>query len=249
MRLRTIQLSTAVVLISALVATFSAVPANADTTSAAIAPSVASVHESLVNAQSVTSDWDSIPSTETQRAVEDNARALETHSGLDLDVNASVGWAVDDNSILIQVPVSEGQGAIYPSAISLFVDRSGQVTDVVESIFTPVSSASGHVQAWVNGVLQVDEIVSEVGPGTVAGDAAAGVISPTAAWGSGEWWSALNSCLAAQGIPAWVVTSLSIICAAACVVTAGAGCAICIAAAAGLGTGVVYLCVEFANQA
>jgi hypothetical protein len=45
------------------------------------------------------------------------------------------------------------------------------------------------------------------------------------------YWSCLNDCLASQGIAAWAITTLSILCGVACAATAGAGCLVCLLAA------------------
>ncbi|MDY0404030.1 hypothetical protein P5G51_000105 [Virgibacillus sp. 179-BFC.A HS] len=57
------------------------------------------------------------------------------------------------------------------------------------------------------------------------------------------FWSKFNKCLADKGVAAWAITSLSIVCGAACVGTAGAGCAACLVGAGLLTEGVVTYCL------
>ena len=64
---------------------------------------------------------------------------------------------------------------------------------------------------------------------------------------------ALNTCLAAMDIPAWILAGLSIVCGVACVASFTppglVACALCSAAASGFAVGVVTTCVNYANNA
>lgn len=228
-----------------MVAALSVTPAYASPDSAepAAPPSAAAVEQTTLNATEAMASWDALSEAETRASLAANVSALQTESGLRLDQGRADGWVVDRNTTLIRIPVATGQGVVDPSALSLFLGRRGEVTAVVESVFTPTSATSGVVQAWVDGRLQVSQSVGEPLAATSS------TVAPTAAFGSPAWWSALNSCLANQGVPAWIVTGLSIICAAACAVTAGLACVLCIAAAAGFSSGVVAACVDYANRA
>ncbi len=240
-----LRLTTAAVLTGALIATLSVAPASATTADTLVQPSTDAVQQAVLNAQEVTAGWEELPAGRTQSLVAANATSLETESGLALESAGAEGWKIDRNTLLVRVPIAEGQGVIAPSAVTLFLTKNGRVTSVVESTFTPTSETTGLVQAWVNGSQQVNQNVGE----PIASSASSTGITPMAAFGSGAWWQALNTCLANQGVPAWIVTGLSIICAAACAVTAGVGCVLCIAAAAGFSSGVVYACVDYANRA
>ena len=50
------------------------------------------------------------------------------------------------------------------------------------------------------------------------------------------------------GIPGWVITAITIACAAVCVGTVGLGCVGCIAAAAGVWGGQVGYCIDQAQK-
>lgn len=59
----------------------------------------------------------------------------------------------------------------------------------------------------------------------------------------GDWWNCMNSCLSFNGVPLYLITGLSIVCGAVCVMTAGLACGICISAALGAYSGVGALCL------
>ena len=109
-------------------------------------------------------------------------------------------------------------------------------------VFTPVDSESGRVQSWINGVPNVDQVV------TAQHDA-----EPTPAqlksraYKKGDWWGNFNQCLSNAGIAAWVITGISIACAAVCVVTVGLGCIACLGAASAGFSGTVSYCITTAN--
>jgi hypothetical protein len=235
--------SLATLALSALILVSSVSPAVAAEVDQPVHLTTEAVQLAALNARAETSSWVTLSATETQSLLADSESSVRTQSMLELDVSRAEGWAIDRDTTLLKIPVTEYQGAVAPSALMLFLDREGRVTSTVESVFTPTSESSGRVRAWVNGEVQVDQAVGAPVSAPSFG------AQPLAALGSSKWWNALNKCLSSQGVPAWIVTGLSIICAAACVVTAGAGCVLCIAAAAGFSSGVVYVCVDYANRA
>jgi hypothetical protein len=79
---------------------------------------------------------------------------------------------------------------------------------------------------WNNGKLAADQVFDE------------GQVHPEFSW------EVLNSCLSNAGIAWATVALISVVCAAACVGTAGAGCVICIAALSGDTGGIIGACVE-----
>lgn len=228
-----------------MVAVLSVTPANATSNDAStpLRPSTAAVQEAVLNATEATSNLDVLDDVQTQSLLVANASDVDTASGLDLALEQATGWAVDRNTTLIRIPIAAGQGVVDPSSLALFVGRFGEVTSAVETTFTPATATTGVVRAWVDGSLQVNRVVGE----PTASNRSS--VAPAAAVGSSAWWGALNSCLANQGIPAWILAGLSLICAAACVATAGAACLVCLAAASGFGGGVVGACIAYANRA
>lgn len=230
---------------AAMVAGLSVTPANADSSEGTppIRPSTAVVQEALLSATDAMNTLDALENVQTQNLIAANAPQLATESGLNLSLEEATSWAVDRDTTLVRIPIAAGQGVVDPSAMALFLGRDGEVVSVVETTFTPATASTGVVRAWVDGTLQVDRVVGEP---SALGDS---TVAPAATVGSPTWWSTLNSCLASQGIPAWILAGLSIICAAACVATAGAGCLVCLAAASGFGGGIVGGCIYQAGRA
>lgn len=71
--------------------------------------------------------------------------------------------------------------------------------------------ASGPARMWVDGNLTMDKQLSTA-------DAENNVTTYAG------FWDKLNNCLANAGIPGWVITAITIACAAVCVGTVGLGC-------------------------
>ena len=175
------------------------------------------------------------------------------NSGYQYLLGNSVGWRVSGSTSVIQVPVASGQGAEAQSAITVQFDGRGRVEAVIETALRAVSANSGTVAVWRDSHLVLSRLVT-VAPADSAPALAspAGSVTiksvPYVSAAKGNWWGELNSCLASQGIASWVVAGISIICAAACVITLGLACAICIAAAAGTATTVISMCIRYANS-
>lgn len=238
---------TAIAVAVTLVVALGAAPANAVTTTTSSA-STASVKAALLQTEGTASSWTALPAASTAELVTANARSLHTSSGLALDEARAQAWDINSTQYVVQVPISQGQGVLAPSALTLIVEKSSRLAvSTAETTFTQVNASSGVVRAWSNGVKQVEKrVVAAVDAGAITRGA---TVSPQAAVGSGKWWNTLNACLAAQGVPAWVLTAVIAICTGACALTAGVGCILCVAAAAGFGTGVVSYCVGAANRA
>lgn len=238
---------TAIAVAVTLVAALGAAPANAVTTTSSSA-STASVKAALLQTEDTASSWTALSTTSTAELVTANAQSLHTSSGLALDTIRAQAWDINATQYVVQIPISQGQGVLAPSALTLIVDKSSRLAvATAETTFTPINASSGVVRAWSNGVKQVDKrIIAAVDEGASTRGA---TVSPQAAVGSNKWWNTLNACLAAMGVPAWVLTAVIAICTGACAITAGIGCILCIAAAAGFGTGVVTYCVGVANRA
>jgi hypothetical protein len=162
--------------------------------------------------------------------------------GLRLEVDRAVAWQVDPSTRILRVPAATGQGVTEQSSVSVVFNSAEEVVGYTQMVFTPVDEKSGRVQSWVNGVPNVDQIVT-----AQADRAASSGQMMSRAYKKGDWWGNFNQCLSNAGIAAWVITGISIACAAVCVVTAGLGCIACLGAASAGFSGTVSYCITTAN--
>jgi len=213
----------------------------------------AAVHDFATRTKEETSSWVALGKPELAALRASFERKNYTpSSGYQYLIGNSMGWRVSSSTSVLQIPVSPGQGAEAQSAITVQFDGHGQVEVVLETALRAVSAKSGTVTVWRDSQLVLSRLVTVAPADSASISPAESVTSTSVPYASsakkGNWWATLNSCLASQGIAAWVVAAISIICAAACVVTLGIGCAICIAAAAGAATVVISMCIRYANS-
>ncbi|KAA9108448.1 hypothetical protein [Microbacterium rhizomatis] len=250
-------LAIATVAVGAVTIALSVTPARATTTSRPL--SIQSVQQRIVQGTQEPGNWRVGSPRETAELWAEHSDAFHSSSGLAVNPAALVSWEIDARTSLLQAPLASGQNAVAPSAMTLVIDRRTGSASTIETVFTPLSTTSGTVRAWIDGELKVDSTVSalEASSGysrtNAALKASARSVRPLADPGSGPWWQALNTCLAAMGIPGWILAGLSIVCGVACVAAFTppglVACALCIAAASGFATGVVTVCVNNANNA
>lgn len=104
------------------------------------------------------------------------------------------------------------------SSYSLVYSTDGDLVRTIETQFIDVDEEFGNVKAWLDGNLLVDERIEK-----------------ESQFQTYSFWSCMNDCLADQGIAAWALAGLGILCGALCAVTFGTGCVICIQ-----GSGLVF---------
>lgn len=183
-----------------------------------------------------TSSWHALDAATTRllatKHVDSSSEALSLH------LAGAQAWDIDQDTRLLRIPVEAGQGVLVESSVNVFFDSAGIVIGKVEFSFISVSADSGQVRTWLDGRLLVDQVVS-------ASDTPES-IAP--AYKKGDWWGNFLLCMNTAGVAGWLVTAISIACGAICVVTAGAGCLVCLAAAAGTAGGTVGACIEIANR-
>ncbi|MBD5382582.1 hypothetical protein ACR8AL_14840 [Clavibacter sepedonicus] len=115
-------------------------------------------------------------------------------------------------------------------------------------MFKATSPTSGTVHVWVGDKTLLNQQVSAPEDRvSVPLASQGGAISPMD-YQRGDWWGNFNECLSNAGIAAWVITGISIACAAICVVTFGAGCLVCLGAASAGFSGTVTFCIGMANH-
>ncbi len=156
--------------------------------------------------------------------------------------------------VSVRVPIAGGAGHSF--YVATFQPSTSAIIETRSGLFTP-SGQNIAVIAERNGIVILDAIATPTGKfvqgtlstsngkmmtldGFTAQQARVQLIQPN----SRDFWGCLQSCLSSQGIPGWVLGFVAIICAAACIGTAGLGCAVCIAAAAGISGGQAGWCVS-----
>lgn len=205
------------------------------------------------NSRSLEEDFDRGESGLTQRLTE-SARSsiasgvVETHlpAGAKFDAQAAVTYIPksDNGLVTLRLPVAGG-GLAAVSALGVTFDvDTGSVVSTSEMLFSSREDNSAQATVWNNGELSLNKVVSA--EGTVR---EADFTPPTNVVAAADgFWGRLNNCLASLGIGWALVTAITVACSAACVVTAGTGCMLCIIAAAGVTNANIAGCVAEASQ-
>lgn len=229
-----------------LMAATTSLPASADSTNVVVPTVTKTADESratLLDLQSQTDQWQSLDRARveslTTQAFEGQIAVM---GGLNLEPSEAVAWKVDSSTQMLRVPASPGQGVTEQSSLSVVFDADDHVVGFTQMVFTPVDATSGRVQSWINGAPSVDQVVTAQSDSQTAENQRA-----ARAYKKGDWWGNFNQCLSNAGIAAWVITGISIACAAICVVTVGLGCIACLGAASAGYSGTVSFCITTAN--
>lgn|GEM_PF-6265652 len=169
---------------------------------------------------------------------------LAEENELELATERSYAFQVGELKILY-IPIRGGTG---DSFYGIQFDESLSIVGTLKGIFTLDDEDNILFQFQVNNQIIADLVITE--NGEVLGGRLFDLegneldlkeqVSPNASTG---WWGCMNSCLAWSGVPIYLIAGLSILCAAACVITAGLACGACIAAALGAWGGVGAFCL------
>lgn len=211
---------------------YSTVPVSA-LSSEGEAPAVASQTaladlEDAAQAQSVAQPVEGDEAEEYAAQARDAVSATGTHlkEGESADFGQAEVSRLEDGTNIVIFPLAGGD--LTNSALTVSIASDGTTGSVHEMLLREISATSGSVEFWVDGVKHADQVVDENQVST-------------------QGWSEFLNCLNNQGAAAWLVTAITIACAAICAGTAGAGCIPCIAAAAGTTGGVVGYCLAQAG--
>ncbi|UYO06419.1 hypothetical protein [Paenibacillus sp. PSB04] len=138
-----------------------------------------------------------------------------------------------ETAIFVYYPIIGGESQKDSQYIMVF-DNNGKNLDNI--LMLGLKNKNGDIQSFAKsgGKEVLNAVIKSDGK----------VISGTSIHSNGEiqdlskptmqvfgFWSCLNDCLASQGVAAWAITALGIICAAGCAATAGLGCYVCLAGA------------------
>ena len=124
-----------------------------------------------------------------------------------------------NGEVLVMIPITN-EGSEY-SNLTLMLDSTGQsVESYKEAHFFEETENSGRAVIWDNGKKIKDERV----------EATASDVDDYTTEGVGDAISELNRCLAAAGIPAWIIAAAGFVCSfaslpgfIACLIAAGVG--------------------------
>ncbi|MEU4845840.1 hypothetical protein [Streptomyces gilvosporeus] len=142
---------------------------------------------------------------------------------------------------IFTAPLTGGPPASY-GAITVAI-QDGKISGYREVHLTEKSSGVGTVQTWLNGKSDLTrDVTQNDGTSQAAGDVSAeGILSP-------DWWYSFNSCLSAQGVPAWVVVGIEAAVGLACAASDGLGCVLAAAASPAVAGTVVAYCGAWASD-
>lgn len=147
-------------------------------------------------------------------------------SGLVQDFEKASVSTVSDGSILVSVPLS---GTNTPEVTKVSYIQSNGSWNVMELSVHQTSEDRASLKMWMDGSLVRDQLITPP-----AEDSAYGMN-----------WGRLKHCLVNDANVNWIVLgTLSTICSAACLFTAGFGCVACVAAVVGFNSGTIAACVR-----
>ncbi len=221
--------------IAMIATTLSPVPAEA----AAVrdrAAEIADFEQALVQNR-----LDELPASEREAAV--RRAALDDHrtsSGATLDGSTATVLANGSGSV-VRIGL-KGAGLETISSRSSFFDAAGRLTTTVEFAFRGDGEGGGSLEVWQDRELRFSKSI------TAAEAEKSVALAAQQSRASAGFRAKLNDCLSKQNVNAWALAILAGVCGAACIVTAGTACAVCIGASIGFPTGVVASCVVRASQ-
>ncbi|MDN5668046.1 MAG: hypothetical protein L0G87_06580 [Renibacterium salmoninarum] len=157
-------------------------------------------------------------------------------SGLKQDFSQAKIFDMGENVVVGRVQLN-GSNLAALSSVMYRINADGKVV-TSESAAGLLSEAQMRLAVWDGGELTRDNLVTK--------DNATGQsqITNASIQTVGMDWGKLNSCLNSLGINWAILAGLGIICGAACAVTAGAGCLICLSGASGFWGGSIGVCVQ-----
>lgn len=153
--------------------------------------------------------------------IEQGKIILNSEADLDFE-KISVFKETSTGDFTIRVPLVHENYEVI-SGITVVYDSNKSFQYFLETIMYE-ENEMGNLKVWKNNTLEQSHSmeISELEEGLDENALAH------------QGWQCINKCLSDQGLPMWALGLVGVVCAAACVGTAGAGCAICIQ---GLGLG------------
>lgn len=136
---------------------------------------------------------------------------IEVHNDLNEVKSYSVYGIKDSNDVILTLAFEEAKNSF--NVITAVLENGETLNYFQETIgsYNPDSN-TGHALAYLNGELVVDETFIEN-----EDDVSTEAIT----------WNGFTNCMENQGVPGWVVTTISIACGVVCAATLGTGCLVC----------------------
>ncbi len=155
----------------------------------------------------------------------------------------------DESSQLVYIPIKYNalkKGLLNESFFVVVFEKSELSYYQEIKIIGNQEEYTSNVSSYLNGSLLNEETIylEKEDFETTSNDENSSIfafLAPDTA--EAGWYDNFKKCLNDKGVAAWIITSISIACSAACIATAGAGCVACILGLALLSEGVISYCV------
>lgn len=153
--------------------------------------------------------------------------AIMTNSGFAYAPESVAGWHVDNTGIYIAYDLI-GDESLQFGTVGILFNDDGSTT---QSEIIAVGDENGGVgKTWIDRQLVSDKSFSEA-------EADETMVPQSNAF------SRFSDCMQNQGVPGWVLNSITIACSAVCLGTLGVGCLGCISVAAGVHSSHIGYCI------
>jgi hypothetical protein len=182
--------------------------------------------------------------TRIKNSIDQGDTVVHLPSGARLAANEAMVYSGPDATSAAVIPLV-GAGLIAPSALIVQFGAKSTMT-TTERQFRPLSGDSGRTSVWLNGALKADKVVTNGGQITVPAESVPAETPPVQIQSS--FWSRFVDCLNSAGVPSWLITGISIACAAICLLSAGTACPLCIIGASGVFIATINACIAQASQ-
>lgn len=193
------------------------------------------INDMVTNYESSTKDvTDKIKSKyidKSQKLINKGKVIRHTSENIGIDYSNAGVKEVNENYYMVELRYNSNTEYHQFSGLSLtFEKKTGKLIDTLEVQMKEVDDFSGTVKAWQNGKLMIDEVVKQ----EVQNEKEVSTFG---------FWSDFNDCLSNQGVAAWAIQSLSLVCAGVCIGTAGTGCVACLYGASFVTGGTIGTCL------
>ncbi|GGX50893.1 hypothetical protein [Streptomyces noursei] len=173
------------------------------------------------------------------RSIESGSVVTHLDQGREVDYSAAAVHSGNGTDIFT-APLTGGPATTY-GAITVAI-QDGKISGYREIQLTGKTPTTGTVQTWLNGKADLTKDVAESdGSQGAGGVSTKSILDP-------DWWHSFNSCLSAQGVPAWVIVGIEAAVGLACGASDGLACVLAAAASPAIASTVVGYCGAWASD-